>query len=289
MKNSKVVIIGFIYMLCIISVLFIFIFFFPVVTSDSPIPTNHSPSWTLVWSDEFNDPTLNLSKWDHEVNANGGGNNELQYYTNRTNNSFINNGSLIIRVEKEVYSDIEGTRNYTSARLRTKGKGDWKYGNFEVRALVPSGKGIWPAIWMLPTNETYGTWAASGEIDIMELKGSRPNEVSGTLHYGGKWPDNVYSGDSYVLSSGNFSDEFHVFSLVWEPEQIKWYVDGILYQNQTNWFTKNSTYPAPFDQEFHLLLNVAVGGNYDGNPDETTRFPQEMKVDYVRVYKIIIF
>lgn len=243
------------------------------------------PGWELLWNDEFDGSSIDLQKWEHEVNAQGGGNNELQYYTDRPENSYIENGQLVIKAIKEVYTGPEGTRDYTSARLRTKNKGDWKYGRYEIRAKLPFGQGMWPAIWMLPTDWIYGGWAASGEIDIMELLGQEPNKVYGTLHYGGTWPANVHTGTSYTLASGNFSEDFHLFALEWDTTAFRWYVDGTLYQTQTRWNSSNGPYPAPFDQRFHLLLNVAVGGNWPGNPDDTTQFPQTMTVDYVRVFK----
>ena len=253
-------------------------------TNDAPtIP--EPEGWELVWNDEFEDSLIDLTKWEHEVNAEGGGNNELQYYTDRPENSFVENGNLIIQALKENYTGSEGTREYTSARLRTLKKGDWKYGRFDIKAKLPYGKGIWPAIWMLPTEWKYGGWAASGEIDIMELIGHEPNKVYGTLHYGGEWPDNVHSGTFYSLTYNNFSDDFHLFTLEWEPNEFRWYVDGIHYQTQSEWYSKNGDYPAPFNQYFHLLVNVAVGGNWPGNPDNSTIFPQRMTIDYVRVYK----
>ena len=255
----------------------------PVENENDAIPV--PDGWKLVWNDEFENPPIDSNKWEYEVNAEGGGNNELQYYTNRPENSFIKDGCLVIQAIKEKYTGPEGTRDYTSARLRTKKKGDWKYGRFDIKAKLPYGQGLWPAIWMLPTDWLYGGWAASGEIDIVELKGSEPNKVLGTLHYGGEWPDNVHSGDSYLLVQGDFSDEFHVFTLIWEEQQFRWYVDDVFYQAQTQWHSSNGEYPAPYNQFFHLLLNVAVGGNFPGNPDNTTILPQEMTVDYVRVFK----
>jgi beta-glucanase (GH16 family) len=241
--------------------------------------------WEVVWHDEFDGAQIDGMKWSHEVNAQGGGNNELQYYTARSENSFVRDGLLTIRALKETYTGAEGTRAYTSARMRTLGKGDWKYGRFDVKAKLPAGQGLWPAIWMLPTDWIYGGWAASGEIDIMELLGQNTKRVYGTLHYGGEWPNNVNTGESYVLPQGDFSSEFHVFRLEWEQNEFRWYVDDKLYQTQKQWRTANHPYPAPFDQRFHMLLNVAVGGNWPGNPDATTSFPQTMVVDYVRVYK----
>jgi beta-glucanase (GH16 family) len=243
------------------------------------------PGWTLVWHDEFNSAEIDLSKWEHEVNAHGGGNNELQYYTARAENSYIADSVLVIKAIKETYTGSEGTRQYTSARLRTLNQGDWKYGRFDIRAQLPQGRGLWPAIWMLPTDWIYGGWAASGEIDIMELLGHEPKKVYGTLHYGGQYPNNVHTGSSYTLPSGTFSEDFHLFTLEWDSTEFNWYVDGEHYQTQSSWYSANYNFPAPFDQRFHLLLNVAVGGNWPGNPDASTIFPQEMKIDYVRVYE----
>lgn len=242
--------------------------------------------WQLVWQDEFNGTAIDTSKWEHEVNAWGGGNNELQYYTDRRENSYLEDGVLVIRAAKETYTGPEGTRHYTSARMRTLNKGEWTYGRFEIRARLPRGQGIWPAIWMLPSDGVYGGWAASGEIDIVELLGQEPATVHGTLHYGDEWPRNVHSGSSHTLTEGDFSSDFHVFRLEWEPNAFRWYVDDVHYQTQTEWRTVNGDYPAPFDQRFHLILNVAVGGNWPGDPDSTTIFPQTMEVDYVRVYQL---
>ena len=243
------------------------------------------PDWTLVWSDDFDGTALDATRWSAQVGDGcdlgicGWGNNELQWY--QASNATVANGLLTITARQESV----GGKNFTSARIRTLGKGDWTYGRFEIRARLPRGQGLWPAIWMLPSDNVYGGWAASGEIDITELVGHEPARVHGTLHYGGEAPANTSSGDWYQLDSGTFADDFHVFALEWEDGEIRWYVDGDHYQTQTQWSSSNGAYPAPFDQEFHLLLNVAVGGNWPGNPDLTTAFPQTMEVDYVRVYR----
>lgn len=243
------------------------------------------PGWELVWHDEFDGTRIDGNKWEHEVNAWGGGNNELQYYTARPQNSFVNDGVLTIQALQETYTGPEGTRDYTSARLRTLNKGDWRYGRFDIRAKLPYGQGLWPAIWMLPTDWVYGGWAASGEIDIMELLGHENDKVYGTLHYGGEFPNNVHTGGNYTLPAGTFSGDFHLFTLEWDSDAFHWYVDGEHYLTQSVWYSANDPFPAPFDQRFHLLLNVAVGGNWPGNPDNSTVFPQKMEVDYVRVYR----
>ena len=239
----------------------------------------------LVWSDEFDGDSLDYSKWGIEQNAFGGGNSELQIYTDRPSNVRVEGGHLVLEAHKD-NAGISGTvREYSSGRVRTKKRGDWKYGRIEVRAKMPKGQGIWPAIWMLPTDEQYGGWAASGEIDIMEFRGQNEQEVLGTLHYGGGWPKNTFSGSSFKLTEGSFSDDFHTFAIDWEEGKIVWSVDGKPYQTQTKWHSDNAKFPAPFDQEFHLLLNLAVGGHFVGNPDATTELPQKFLVDYVRVYQ----
>ena len=242
-------------------------------------------AWTLVWSDEFDGTALDPDRWSIQVGDGcsqdlcGWGNNELQWY--QSGNVEVGGGRLTITARRE----SAGGRDFTSARIRTLGKGDFRYGRFEIRARLPRGQGIWPAIWMLPSDESYGGWAASGEIDIVELVGHEPARVHGTLHYGGPAPANEYSGTWYELPSGVFADDFHVFALEWEEGEIRWYVDGALYQTQTEWSSTGGPFPAPFDQPFHLVLNVAVGGNWPGAPDVSTPFPQSMEIDYVRVYR----
>ena len=241
------------------------------------------PPWKLVWSDEFDGERLDFNKWAVEENAHGGGNAEQQFYVERHENVRVENGCLVLEARREVFELLGEKRDYTSGRIRTKHRADWKYGRVDVRAKLPVGQGLWSAVWMLPTHEPYGGWAASGEIDIMECLGHEPNTVLGNLHYGGRWPDNVHTGKSFVLENGTFAEEFHVFSLEWEERTIRWYVDGALYQTQTEWRSDGGPYPAPFDVAFHLILNVAVGGRLSGLPDASTTFPQRMLVDYVRV------
>ena len=231
------------------------------------------PGWKLVWDDEFSGDSLDKTKWNYEINGNGGGNNELQYYTNLPENSYIKDGNLVIQALKKDYLG----KHYTSARINTDKKGDWKYGRFEIKAKLPYGQGMWPAIWLLPSDWVYGGWPASGEIDIMEMLGNQTNKIYGTIHFGSSVKDHQHSGGNYTLSSGTFAQRFHVFALEWDSTGMKWYIDGFLYHKESH--------GKPFDQRFHLLLNVAVGGNWPGNPDQSTLFPQKMYVDYVRVYQ----
>ncbi|MBB6479290.1 carbohydrate binding domain-containing protein [Spirochaeta isovalerica] len=241
--------------------------------------------WILVWEDDFDDEIISDGKWNFIEGAGGYGNNELQYYSPRNENARIEKGNLVIEAREESYKGSP----YTSAKLTTEGKGEWTYGRFDFKARLPEGQGIWPAIWMMPADmEVYGGWPSCGEIDIMELVGHEPSTVHGTLHYGMPWK---YTGSPYTLEKGKFSDDFHIFSLVWLPGEIKWYVDGKLVQTQDDWYSqKNSreeafAFNAPFDRDLYLQLNVAVGGNWPGYPDETTVFPQRMEIDWVRVYE----
>jgi len=247
-----------------------------------------SADWQLVWSDEFDGASVDSTKWTFDIgNGTGGwGNNELQYYTGRPTNVYVASGLLHIVARKEVpkYNGFD----YTSAKLKTQGLFSRKYGRFEFRARLPQGQGYWPALWMMPRDSVYGGWAASGEIDVMENRGSTPTTTGGTIHYGGSWPNNVYTGNSYVFPGGGVATDFHNYMLDWSTNYMKWYVDGVLYQTQTSWWSAGDPYPAPFDQPFYLIMNLAVGGNYGGNPDATTVFPGEVQVDYVRVYDYVV-
>lgn len=240
------------------------------------------PQWELVWSDEFDGTQLNTANWSYQIMGDGG-NNEWQYYTSRPQNSWVSGGCLTIQANKENYYAEGRTYNYTSARLRTGGKQEFLYGRMEGRIKLPKGQGIWPAFWMMPADNVYGGWAASGEIDIMESV-NQAFSVYGTLHYGGSWPNNQHSGCPYGNGT-DFSQAFHVYAIEWEPNEFRWYVDGHLFCTRTNWWSSGGDYPAPFDQPFYFILNVAVGGNWPGYPDETTTFPQRMVVDWIRVYQ----
>lgn len=230
----------------------------------------------LVWSDEFEGSSLDLQKWSHQTGGGGWGNNELQNY--RPENTTVSDGLLKITAKRENL----GSNAYTSSRIRTINKADFTYGRMEARIRLPYGQGIWPAFWMMPTDDKYGGWPKSGEIDIMEHIGREPKKIYGTIHFGPEWPNNKSTGGSYEAYREDFSKEFHVFAVEWEPSEIRWYIDDYLYSTK-----KTSDLGAerwPFDQRFHFILNVAVGGNWPGSPDGTTIFPQVMEVDYVRVY-----
>lgn len=288
-------------------------------------PTEPVSDWQLVWSDEFDGNSIDRNKWTHEVNCAGGGNNEKQCYTDSAENAFVADGKLhIVALPAPEGSPLP----YTSARLTTKYQGDFKYGRFEMRAKLPSGQGAWPAFWMLPTDEVYGGWPKSGEIDIVEAvnlktvnaEGVAEANVHGTLHYGRDWPNNESSGKAYLLPDDiNPADDFHTYAIEWQEGEIRWYVDGYLYQTQRasqlrrnadgvpvslshrGWFAEyfnistgeleTQWNAAPFDQRFHLLLNLAVGGNWPENVNnlgidaEAFANGQTYEIDYVRVYQ----
>lgn len=240
--------------------------------------------YSLIWSDEFEGSSIDWQKWNHEINTDGGGNNELQAYVDHPANSFVTNSRLILEARQEWHQD----RHFTSARLNTLGKFAFEYGYVEVKARLPRGQGIWPAIWMLPADNLYGGWPCSGEIDIMEMIGHEPNRVYGAVNFGDPWPNHRYLSDSYCLEQGEFCHNEHVFSLLWEPGIIQWFVDGKLFITRAATELgegANGPYPWRFDGRFSLVLNVAVGGDWPGAPNETTEFPQRMEIDYVRVYQ----
>lgn len=241
------------------------------------------PGYDLIWHDEFEGSSIDNSKWDHEVNATGGGNSELQYYTARPENSFVEDGELHIVALREEYTGDEGTRYYTSARMRTANKGDWKYGRIEVKAKIPYGQGLWPAIWMLPTDWEYGGWPSSGEIDIMEHVGWDQGNIHGSVHTEA-YNHKVGTQKSKQIKIPSANSAFHIYAIEWSEDKIDFFVDTSKYFTFVN--DKAGDYKTwPFDKEFHLLLNVAVGGDWPGDPSPETIFPKEMVVEYVRVYK----
>ena len=244
----------------------------------------------MTWRDEFSGVALDRSRWTFDLGTGaqhgltGWGNNELQYYTDRPENVAVGDGMLRITARDE---DFAGSA-YTSARVVSRGLFAQAGGRFEIRAALPLGRGLWPAIWMLPEAGSYGGWAASGEIDIMEARGQHPGRIDGTIHYGGAWPSNVYSGKGYAFPRGQSIADFNTYAVEWDitpTPAIRWYVNDNLFSTQTQWWSSGGGYPAPFDRPFHLLLNLAVGGNYVGSPDASTPFPAAMQVDYVRAYR----
>ena len=241
------------------------------------VPSVFGQGYKLIWSDEFNGTQLDATNWTRETGGDGWGNSELEYYTNRDVNASVADGILTIKAQIEAY----GNRNYTSACLKTQDKRFFKYGKIEARMKLPYGQGIWPAFWMLGQNITTVSWPACGEIDIMELIGGgagRDNVVYGTGH----WDNNGHQsyGLNYTLPSGNFSDAFHTFSIIWEPQKIDWYVDDIKYCS----LPITADYLSEFRENAFIILNLAVGGAWPGVPNSSTVFPQTLQVDYVRVY-----
>lgn len=271
--------------------------------------------WQLVWSDEFDAPTIDRAKWDFEVDCWGGGNSERQCYTASKRNAAIEDGKLVItalrqrsigpalpRALRHKASDpnAEASRDFTSARLTTRGKAAWRYGRIEVRISLPHGQGTWPAIWMLPEKDSYGPWAASGEIDILEAvnlgvpcatcPGEREDTILGTLHFGGKWPDNRHAGTEVHFPG--VIEGFHTFSIEWQNDRVIWQVDGRTYaeRNSSEWWSSGSKSPgAPFDREFHLILNLAIGGKLAEGRNlggvSTKDFPKRFVIDWVRVWQ----
>ena len=243
--------------------------------------------WALVWNDEFDGPALNLEKWSFEIGGHGWGNNELQYYSDDDSTAFIQDGKLVIRADlvPQGTGSSDNLRYFSSARLRTSGKGDWRYGRIEVKAKLALGQGIWPAIWMLPTDWMYGGWPESGEIDIMEHVGYDPGRVHGSIHTGSyNHKINTQRGGSKLLDK--ISSKFYVYAIEWYEDRIDFLIDDAKYFSFQN-DGKNDFNTWPFNQRFHLLINIAVGGDWPGSPDETTQFPTEMEVEYVRVYEKI--
>lgn len=282
----------------------------------SPVAAEARDGWSLVWADEFDGDAIDRSKWSFEDDCWGGGNNERQCYTKSARNALIEGGRLVITARHERVSgpalpegkrhasaspEVEVTRAFSSARLTTRGKAAWRYGRIEVSARLPQGQGTWPAIWMLPEADSYGAWAASGEIDILEAvnlgvvcarcPGGRENTILGTLHFGGKPPENRHKGEEVafpeVLDGG-----FHTYAIEWQADRITWFVDGRTYAQRTagEWSTTGSKAPgAPFDRPFHLILNLAIGG---GLPEgcglggvRIDGFPKRMEIDWVRVWQ----
>jgi beta-glucanase (GH16 family) len=252
--------------------------YFPVSNAGYTTPLSY-PGYTLAWADEFTNSVIGPASWTFESGNNGGwGNNELQYYTDRTQNVFISQGNLVLEARAETYNLL----NYTSTRMITKNKKMFKFGRIDIRAKMPVGKGIWPALWMLGKNIDQVSWPACGEIDILEMLGHEPNRIYGTMHWGTSSASHGSIGNSYLLNTGSFDQQFHVYSIIWANNSIKILVDDIQFVNFSD---ANVPGAYPFNNEFFFIFNIAVGGNWPGSPDATTIFPQRMIVDYVRVFQ----
>ncbi|MCL1957013.1 MAG: family 16 glycosylhydrolase [Fibromonadales bacterium] len=260
--------------------------------------------WTLLWSDEFDGTELDREKWTPDtgyfLNSDPGtwgwGNDELEYYSDSPKNVYVKDGYLNLTAfkDRKNWTNIDPNRyaQYASGKVITRGKFSWKYGRIDFRASVPAGQGFWPALWMMPQDNFYGGWALSGEIDVMEVKGSIQNKSSGAIHFGGAWPDNAFLSGEYTFPAGKTIADFNVYTLIWEEAEIRWYVNGnLFYKAKNNQWKSNASNAqgnayAPFDKEFYIIMNLAVGGHFDGYkipPDNA--LPATMRVDYVRVYK----
>ncbi len=255
-----------------------------------PVEKTETPpmlGYNLLWSDEFDGPVLNEDNWNVELREPGWTNNELQAYVDTPENVFIKDGCLVLKAIETV--DENGKKSYTSGKVNSQNKKDFLYGKVCIRAKVPEGQGLWPAAWMMPTDEgKYGQWPKCGEIDIMEVLGNDTKTSYATIHYGE--PHGQEQGKK-ELTEGSFSDDFHEYSVEWEPGKMKFFVDFVQILEVRDWFTAvegedEKPYPAPFDQTFFVQMNLAVGGDWPGNPDETTNFDNaEYQIDYVRVYQ----
>lgn len=256
-------------------------------TSVTKTETPELEGYNLLWSDEFDGDTLNEENWNRELRDPGWTNNELQEYTASEENIFVRDGKLVL---KAVKTEKDGKEYYTSGKVNSQNKRDFMYGKVVVSAKVPEGQGLWPAIWMMPQDEQYyGQWPKCGEIDIMEVLGNQVDVAYGTLHYGE--PHAEQQGTVQLTDGSTFASEFHEYSVEWEPGEFRYYIDGEHYLTINDWFTAvqgedEKPYPAPFNQPFFVQMNLAVGGNWPGNPDETTDFDNaEFEIDYVRVYQ----
>lgn len=257
----------------------------PIVVTDPEgyITAESFYGYELAWADEFDGTDLNLDDYNFDLgdgcpNLCTWGNNELQRYTDVARNIKLENGKLVITATKD------GAFSFNSARINTKDKREFQFGRIDIRAKLPVGQGLWPALWMLGANIDDVGWPACGEIDIMELVGHEPDHVLGTAHWGpqGRTFSTFKSGE-YTLTGENFNDAFHVFTILWKANEIKWYVDETKFFTITPSDMQGEAYR--FNGPFYFLFNVAVGGNLPGNPDETTVFPQQMEIDYVRVFQ----
>ncbi len=264
----------------------------PVPAAPQATPIPDLPGWKLAWHDEFDGQTgaaPDAAKWDYDTGGEGWGNGELEYYTRETTNAAMDGkGALVIQALKLSQPGAGGLKcwygpcQYTSARLLTRGKYEFTYGRAEARLKIPAGQGLWPGFWMLGSDIGTTPWPACGEIDILENIGREPSIAHGTVH-GPGYSGAGGIGGPFTLSSGKLADDFHVYAVEWEPKEIRWYLDGKQFFSVT---PEKVNGKWVFDHPFFLILNVAVGGQWPGAPDDaTTVFPQTMQVDYVRVYQ----
>ena len=243
------------------------------------------PGMILTWADEFSGTALNTNNWSYDIGDGcpsicGWGNNELQYYTNSPDNVFVQDGCLIIESKKQTI----GGKEYSSGRIKTDGKQSFKFGRIDIRAISPFGRGIWPALWMMPQNNVYGTWPNSGEIDLMEVKGHDMKTAYQTVHYG-PGPPSTFTSKTFTLTKGNFNDSFYVYSMIWTIDTMRLLINNVEVNKVTAADLAGRIYP--FNEKFFFILCTAVGGNFPGAPDATSTYPQWLIVDYVRVFQQI--
>ena len=246
----------------------------------SPTAVGERTGWEIVWQDEFDGPRLDLNNWTFDIGGNGWGNAEWQAYTDEPENVRIEDGMLVIEARED--STLPAGRPYSSARIKTQGLHAWQYGRIEARMKLPYGQGIWPAFWMLGENINDVGWPTAGEIDIMEHVGKEPNRIYATVHAPGYSGGSEGATSNLLVPTDTLKNDFHIFAIEWEENEIRWYFDDQQYFK----LTPNDVPEAwIFDHPFFIILNLAVGGRWPGYPDETTVFPQFLYVDYVRVYQ----
>ena len=264
-----------------------------ITNDDTRVPFNTAgfstpaayPGMILRWADEFSGTALNTNNWSYDIGDGcpsvcGWGNNELQYYTSSPDNVFVQDGCLIIESKKQTI----GGKEYSSGRIKTDGKQSFKFGRIDIRAISPSGRGIWPALWMMPQNNVYGTWPNSGEIDLMEIKGHDMKTAYQTVHYG-PGPPSTFTSKTFTLTKGNFNDSFYVYSMIWTMDTLRLLINNVEVNKVTAADLAGRIYP--FNEKFFFILCTAVGGNFPGAPDATSTYPQWLIVDYVRVFQQI--
>ncbi len=260
-----------------------------IAETPATIPTTLPPveapeGYELVWRDEFNEAGLNTSLWTIEHSTFGEGNNELHCYT-PGNVSVANDVLAITATDNQTTCPGNKVRDYGSGMVHTRDTVAFRYAWFEVRAKVPAGQGLWPAIWLSPNDDAYGLWPRSGEIDLMELRGQNPAVARVNFHYAGSDGSREQSPLDVRANGEGFHETFHTFALRWTDERITWFIDDVEVHSVDDWTSEVGPFPAPFDQRFFLRLNLAVGGNFPGSPDNSTSWPAVMEVDYVRVFQ----
>lgn len=277
---AKIAIIYLVIILIAISAAIISICIYPIVTANSN--PDRIENWKLYWHDEFNGKRIKESNWNFQKGGYGWGNNELQYYTDNPKNCYTENGKLIITAVKEDYKN----HSYTSARITTKRKVDFLYGRIDINAKLPAGKGLLPAFWLLPCEDIFHDSQKNGEIDLMEMVGSKPRTVYGVTHFYLREKSKFWG--KYNNKTELLTDDFHLYSLEWTTNEMKWLIDNKIYFSFDTSKVFTSDYN-PFNGKFYLIISLSVGGDWPGNPSGKTVFPSSLEIDYIRYYKSTIF